>query len=301
MTTEQLAGLEEQRDILLKSLRDLEVERAAGDVADADYALLKDDYTARAATVLRAIETARRSPATRGGVRRPAARGGARRPPATARRPDGAGQATRSGGKAARPTDLEPPARRRRSTAVTLGVALAIAALAAGSVVFFASGRDPGEPVTGSVPAASADRVSDALALETQGRAVDALKLYDEVIRDDPGNVAALAYRGWLLKRAGLADKALESLDRAVAADPTFPDAHFFRGMVLYQDKDDPAGAVAEFQAFLANDPPPDFVADVQEVLALAEQAVAAKAAVQPSAEAPPVEAPPVEAPPAGP
>jgi hypothetical protein len=64
-----LAALEEERDFLLRSLRDLERERRAGDVDDHDYAALEDDYTARAAAVLRAIEThqailaARRRPA----------------------------------------------------------------------------------------------------------------------------------------------------------------------------------------------------------------------------------------------
>jgi len=51
-----MSALEEQRDFLLRSLEDLEREHAAGDVDDADYAALKDDYTARAATVLRALE-----------------------------------------------------------------------------------------------------------------------------------------------------------------------------------------------------------------------------------------------------
>ena len=137
--------------------------------------------------------------------------------------------------------------------------------------------------MTGSVPRSASDRVAEALSLETQGQAVEALKLYDDVLRDDPSNVEALAYRGWLLKRAGLPDKALDSLDRAVASDPTFPDAHFFRGMVLYQDMNDPALAVAEFEAFLANDPPQDFVADVQRVLAEAQAAATARAAPAPA------------------
>ncbi len=51
--------LEEQRDFLLRSLEDLERERAAGDVDEHDYAALKDDYTARAAAVLRSIEEGR--------------------------------------------------------------------------------------------------------------------------------------------------------------------------------------------------------------------------------------------------
>jgi tetratricopeptide (TPR) repeat protein len=51
-----LAALEEQRDFLLRSLDDLEREHDAGDVDDHDYASLKDDYTARAARSIRAIE-----------------------------------------------------------------------------------------------------------------------------------------------------------------------------------------------------------------------------------------------------
>ncbi len=51
-----LAALEDERDFLFRSLDDLEREREAGDIDDADYRTLKDDYTARAAEVLHAIE-----------------------------------------------------------------------------------------------------------------------------------------------------------------------------------------------------------------------------------------------------
>ncbi len=314
--SDDLAALEEQRDVLLKSLRDLEQERAAGEVTDDDYAVLKDDYTARAAAVLRTIEAqAQRSPGTRRGpsTRRrgsPPRRPPARRPAGTrpsGTRPSGTRPSGRRARKTAgarptgtrstrpaarRPAGARPSAtrarpnrpvpRRQRTLAISLVVAFVIVALAGMSVVLFAGGRDPGQPVTGSVPGdtdAGDDRVAQALALETDGQAVEALKLYDEILVDEPDNVEALAYRGWLLKRAGLPDQALESLDRAVTVDPTFADAHFFRGMVLYQDRDDPAGAVVEFQAFLANDPPPDFVDAVGEVLAQAQAAATAKAA----------------------
>ena len=52
---DELAALEEQRDFLLASLADLDREHDAGDLEDDDYQTLKDDYTARAADVLRAI------------------------------------------------------------------------------------------------------------------------------------------------------------------------------------------------------------------------------------------------------
>ncbi|HTO00908.1 MAG TPA: tetratricopeptide repeat protein [Microthrixaceae bacterium] len=53
---DDLARLEEERDHLLRSLRDIEREHAAGDMDQVDYEALKDDYTVRAADVLRAIE-----------------------------------------------------------------------------------------------------------------------------------------------------------------------------------------------------------------------------------------------------
>ena len=56
---DRLAGLEEERRFLLRSLNDLEREHDAGDVDDLDYHTLKDGYTVRAANVLREIEQGR--------------------------------------------------------------------------------------------------------------------------------------------------------------------------------------------------------------------------------------------------
>ena len=56
---DDLARLEEERVFLLRSLDDLERERAVGDMDDVDYTTLRDGYTARAAAVLRAIEAGR--------------------------------------------------------------------------------------------------------------------------------------------------------------------------------------------------------------------------------------------------
>ena len=50
------APLEEQRDFLLRSLDDLEREHDAGDIDETDYLALRDDYTVRAAAVLRSLE-----------------------------------------------------------------------------------------------------------------------------------------------------------------------------------------------------------------------------------------------------
>ena len=51
--------LEEERSFLLRSLRDLDAERAAGDVDEHDYVTLRDGYTKRAADVMREIDDGR--------------------------------------------------------------------------------------------------------------------------------------------------------------------------------------------------------------------------------------------------
>ncbi len=226
------AELEEQRQFLLDSLRDLERERDAGEITDEDYEALRADYTARAADVLRALEAPE-----------PGAVGAERTPPATTRR----------------------SSRRRWWAAVSL--AAAVVALAVGSVFVLAEDRRPGQPISGSVPETPAGKLALAHQLEGRGEALEALKLYDAVLREDPTNVEALTYRGWLLRLAGLVDRAQESLDKAVAIDPRYPDARFFRGMLLYQDRKDPAAAIPEFEAFLASNPPEGTVQAVQDVL----------------------------------
>jgi tetratricopeptide (TPR) repeat protein len=58
---DRLAALEEERDFLLRSLDDLDAERAAGDLDDADHQALRNDYTARAAAAIRAVDEHRAS------------------------------------------------------------------------------------------------------------------------------------------------------------------------------------------------------------------------------------------------
>ncbi len=65
LSPDQLAALEDQKTHLLASLEDLDAERAAGDIDRADYETLRDDYTARTAAVLRAIDSHRAQVASR--------------------------------------------------------------------------------------------------------------------------------------------------------------------------------------------------------------------------------------------
>ncbi|MGZ7018976.1 MAG: tetratricopeptide repeat protein, partial [Acidimicrobiia bacterium] len=71
-------------------------------------------------------------------------------------------------------------------------------------------------------------------------------------------NAEPYAYSGWIIRLQGFPDEALQLLDKAVTVDPSYPDAHFFRGYVLLEDKKNPKGAIPEFQQYLviASDSP---------------------------------------------
>ncbi|MCX7620870.1 MAG: hypothetical protein N2037_08525 [Acidimicrobiales bacterium] len=196
-----LATLDEQRDFLLASLRDLDREFAAGDIDATDYEALKDDYTARAAAVIRAIETRRAAFAAR-------------------RRP-----------------------RRLGRTLVAVAALVGFAVGAGFFVARTAGERAPGQTATGNLGQTSRDLLLAAQDQMGKGDLLGAIKTYDQVLKVDPGNVEAMAYRGWLLRLSSLSarepadrellqQQALEWLTQAVETDPGYADARVFRAIV---------------------------------------------------------------------
>ena len=216
--------LHEERDFLLNSLRDLEAERNAGDITEADYTALRDDYTARAAEVLRLL------------------RNGSQAPPAIAQKS-------------------------WRKRVIGAAVVVVIAGLAAWAVASTAGERLPGQSVSGNITPTADPRLAKARDLIGQQKILDAVKLYDQILKDDPKQPEALTYRGWLVRLAGLPDDGLKYLDRAVAADPNYPDARVFRGIIELRDKNQPAAAVIDFCALAAQNPSQDIMSMVQQPL----------------------------------
>jgi tetratricopeptide (TPR) repeat protein len=162
--------------------------------------------------------------------------------------------------------------RPQRTAVVVLGVLL-LASLA-GLLVAQSSGeRVAGRPSSGSIDEGTSDKLARAQQMVSQGKVLDAVKQYDAVLKEDPKNPVALAERGWVIRNAGLVDDGLAYIERAVAADPSYPEAHFFKAMILWRDKSDAAAAVTEFRLFLANTSSSDAAAQVQPLLdqALAE------------------------------
>jgi hypothetical protein len=157
-----------------------------------------------------------------------------------------------------------PPPRPRRLGRTLVTVVLVVGlAVGAGFAVAGAMGsRKPGESATGSIRESNAGKLAQAAELGTDGKFVDALKLYDEVIEQDPENVEALSERGLLLvslanasDKPELAARGVESINGALAVDAKNPRALFYLGLAK-QLAGDVKGANEAWDAALANDPP---------------------------------------------
>lgn len=246
-----LDTLAAERDFLLRSIADLEAEHAAGELTDERFQALHDEYTVQAATVLRAIERLHTT--------------------------------------TSEPASTAP--RRRRGRRVLTAVLVVAGVLAGGGALLARSlgERQAGQTITGNAQSDSAaldtlarraqQRPEDldaqmayATALMQAGEAVDALRAFDAAARLDPSAPAPKAYSGWLVFLAGLTDEALPRIDAAIAADPDYPDAHFFRGMVLLRGRNDRDGALAELRRFLDLAPPGPERDQVQQLVEGLEQ-----------------------------
>ena len=209
-----LAALEEEREFLLRSLQDLEREHDAGDVDDSDYEELKDDYTARAAAAIRAIDD--RTAAVK-----------SLRPQRNWKRTAlglvlvgvvavGAGWIVfRNAGTRAPGQGLTGDARQDSA-----------------NLILQAQG------LTGQAQA-SLQSGDSAKALKQFESAVQA---YDKALEISPENVQAMTYRGWVLHTIALNSEpsvgaqfdvqARQYLDEAIAIDPNFSDARVFRAIL---------------------------------------------------------------------
>ena len=244
--------LDDERSFLLDSLEDLERERAAGDLSEADYENLRDRYTRRAAQVLRALDDDDGTGLD-----------------GTEARPAGAEQGSRPGltphvvTSRLRPRRRE---RRRRRTLFFMGLLVLLVAVAVTVVVTQSGTRLPGETATGSVSLSRAVQLRRTLAqaetLEAEGNAPGAVRLYDQVLAQDPAQPDALAQLGWLEFEAGAASrdtavlsKAQQLEQEAQRAEPRAYAPHLYLGSMLLAEGDDTA-AVGQYRQFLADDPP---------------------------------------------
>lgn len=209
-----LAGLEEERDFLLRSLQDLEREHDAGDVDDSDYEELKDDYTARAAAAIRAIED--------------------RTATAKSLRPQRDWKRTALGMVLVGVMAMGAGwlvFRNAGTRAPGQGLTGDVRQDSANSIL-------KAQGLTGQAQASL--QAGDAQKALKQFEA--AVKAYDEALKISPDNVEAMTYRGWVLHTIALSSEAsiaaqldqqaLGYLNEAIATDPTYSDARVFRAIL---------------------------------------------------------------------
>jgi uncharacterized protein (TIGR02996 family) len=266
-----LTSLESERDFLLRSIADLESEREAGNLDDERYRELKDDYTARAAAVLRSIEEGRDAPPP---------------PPVPKKRRALTGGAVVAfiliAGLA-----LTAAVGNRHDGQTITGNAQSTAPQSqttATGAVQDAARRAALEQQVKDHPDDAAAHLVYARYLLEAGEPTEAVKEYVATARLDPKNAEANAYAGWVsflaaqsanadpATAAELTDRALNRLDAAVAAADDYPDAHFFRGMVQFRGKNNPKAAVPDFERFLALVPNGPLNEQVKQLLDQARQ-----------------------------
>lgn len=243
--------LRAEQDFLLESLRDLERERAAGDIDDVDYAALRDGYIARAAAVTRRLERSA-GPATFGDD----------------------------------PDDADADSGTRVPWGRRVVAILIVLSLAAGSGAWVArqSGqRLPGETFTGGIEQSTSGILATARALNFADP-TKAVELYSQVLKLEPDNVEALTYRSWILalsardaptdvKRLALAT-AVSDLARAQSVDPEYPDARCLLGVVYFRFLEDAALAEPQLSKCKELNPPAEVSGLVDGVLAEVNEAL---------------------------
>jgi len=268
-------GLERERDFLLRSLDDLDREREKGAIDDESYTRLHDDYTARAAAVIRTL---------RDGVDvRPVA------PPTSRRR---------------RVITLVGIAAFVVVVAVVLGAALTdrlpgqtSSGNTGGSAAGGGSATAKGSSGSGTLSITQRiQRLKDSLAanpddmatrlllarfLEADGDLAGALQQYDEVLARNPASAEADAQAGrilYLTARAavkpnpdavdGLIQQAMARFDQAITADATYADARYFRAIVEANEFGAFAAAQNDLQRYLILAPQGQFGEQARQLLA---------------------------------
>ena len=264
---ERKRQLEEERDFLMASLDDLELEHESGGIDDESYAELHDDYTARAAAVIRTL------------------RDGVDVTPA--------------------PPPRSP--RRTRQRLVLVSVVLVFAIAVGTSLAYALGARLPGQTSSGNSAAAPSTtnaaqaqiskaiddlqtkvnaspddydlRLSLARAYEENGDLQNALKQSDAAITIDANRPEGHANASRLLYLASeaapaqdakntLISQALAGLNQAITVGPDYADSYYFRAVLLSQSLRDYLGAQSDLQQYLVKAPNGTWAENARTLLA---------------------------------
>jgi Flp pilus assembly protein TadD len=232
--------LEDERRSLLRSLKELDEEHAAGTLPEDDYRSLRRDTEVRAVAVLKTLAADQRTaPALR-----------------EIRPPSGNGHLGKSGDS------------RRRAAMPVLVVLAAVVAIAVPLLSTAIGGRSGGQAITGDNPAGQnplsffqrrvaehptdvAARLDLAARYEAAGDLTDATTQYLAALRLNPSDSEANAAVAYLLFLSGDARAALRRADRSLGPEATYPEGLWMKGLILARGLHRDAAAAAALRAYL--------------------------------------------------
>jgi tetratricopeptide (TPR) repeat protein len=242
--------LVDEQEFLQRSIEDADRELGAGDLSEGDHAVLTQRDRSRLAEVTAAL-------AALGPVSEPEQKDDF--------------------------DDLEEPEEGfRRRDWRRVGIIGSCFLIIAGVVILVdhaLSPRLPGQSSSGSVTLTGQELIEqqlDQAASEANGGdPVEALKLYNKVLSEDPNDPNALAASGWLEWNYGtdghnptLQQAGRRNEEKAIKVAPTLYVGHFFLGLILYNQYDNAKAAVVQFNNFLADHPPANEVSSVAKLAA---------------------------------
>jgi tetratricopeptide (TPR) repeat protein len=243
LADDERAGIENDKLIALRALRELELDRLAGHVDMEDYRELHSRYEANAVAVLRRL--------------------------------DALGPARHAARPAPGPATAAPPIPWTRQPVVLglAGAGILVFGVALGLLVSRHSMPEPPESGTMTAqpetppgpPGGGAPRPLSKEMLEGMlkaahasldaGRYQEAIAAYTAILKRDQRNVDAITHMGVILALAGHHAEALEAFDRALAIDPDYAHALWDKAGVQ-EARQDHAGAVATLERFVRVSPP---------------------------------------------
>ena len=242
--------LEEEKAALYRALRELEFDHDAGHLSDPDFQSLRERYEARAGVLITELDLLRGGPEMAPALPQPrttvlrAERASWTRHPATF----AAGAAVLVifgviiGVNAGRFTE-------RDETFTPPGARIPVPGSPPSPVGPPTVRLEPGKPIPPEMLAGMLQAARQSL---FEGRYSEAIAAYQAVLKRDERNVDAMTHLGLIVAVGGHADSALETFDKALKIDPKYAPAYLYRGQVLYEQKQDYAGAVAAWERFMA-------------------------------------------------
>jgi len=242
------AELLRERWRLKNELGELEFDFQSGKLSEEDYNALKQELEEKGASVHRRIDALPPQP-----IASPPEKTSRARQPA------------------------EERLRLRRWQLVGGGLFLVLFGLALGALLTksvrpreSANDTMTGDFLTGTGSSSGATRAAlnegkEAFAKQEFPKAIEAFK---KVLATDPNHPEAHSYMGFILIEAGHADGALMAFDKALSRAPNLPMALWGKGLVLYREKQDYAGARKIFEQLLTLVPPGDERNEIAKVLA---------------------------------